>query len=130
MCFGNSQTLDDPTQPAARSTKLWGRDIYDPTQQPIHTTESNDAEMSKAQDESKKERKGSHKHRPEFVDVTDQDHEPRPIARTLSGAEVEAARPMSKKSVQNKWRSKNSAAYTYAQGAGMAAGATFAANAM
>ncbi|KIW22735.1 uncharacterized protein PV07_11001 [Cladophialophora immunda] len=125
MCFGNSQTLDDPTQPAVRAINPWGRKIQDPTQQPIRITESNEGHTSEMPAPSMKERKGSHKDRPAFVDVTD--HEFKPIARKLSSVEAEAARPMPKKSVEKKWRTKNPGSSTYAYGAAM--GADFAASA-
>ncbi|KIW92316.1 uncharacterized protein Z519_07300 [Cladophialophora bantiana CBS 173.52] len=126
MCFGNSQTIDDPTQPPVRATNPWSRKIHDPTQQPIHITESNEAHMSEVQGSATTEHKGSHKDRPAFVDVTDKEFSP--VTRKLSSVEAEAARLMPKKSVEKKYRSKNSGASTYAYGAAM--GADFAAGAM
>ncbi|EXJ74472.1 uncharacterized protein A1O5_02768 [Cladophialophora psammophila CBS 110553] len=126
MCFRNSQTIDDPTQPPVRATNAWSRKTHDPTQQPIHITESNEAHMSEVQSPGMKERKGSHKDRPAFVDVTDKEFSP--VIRKLFSVEPEAARPLPKKSVEKKYRSKNSGASTYAYGAAM--GADFAASAM
>ncbi|KIW77412.1 hypothetical protein Z517_09858 [Fonsecaea pedrosoi CBS 271.37] len=126
MCFGNSQTLDDPTQPAVHAVNPWSRKINDPTQQPIHITESNEAHMSEVSGTKVKGRKGSHKDQPAFVDVTD--HDAKPMTRKLSSSEADAARLTPQKSAEKKWRKKNPGSSTYGYGAAM--GADFAASAM
>ncbi|OAP63950.1 hypothetical protein AYL99_03177 [Fonsecaea erecta] len=151
MCFGNSKTIDDPTQPAVRSTNLWSHKVHDPTQQPIYTTESNDAEMTRMHSAGRKERKGGHKDRPEFVDMTDEsnmqgprmkerrashkdrpeyvdvtDREVKPKARTLSDLEADAARLVQRDSGEAVPRRKKPSWNTFAYGAGV--GAVFAAN--
>jgi len=71
MCFG-STTIDDPTQ-APRSTGLFHQKMTDPTQQPIHVTESNAGSKNDPAPQGLKKRLGSYKNRGAFVDVTDQE---------------------------------------------------------
>jgi hypothetical protein len=84
MCFG-STTIDDPTQ-ATRSTGLFHQKRTDPTQQPIHITESNPGSKSDSTPQGLKKRLGSYKNRAAFVDLTDQ--EPKTMTERPSNSET------------------------------------------
>jgi hypothetical protein len=99
----------------------FSRKIIDPTQQPIHITESNEAHLSESQAPEAKKRKGSYKDRAAFVDVTDQ--EPKAVTRKKSDAEVETAHPTQKKNAQKTWRGRSTNPATF----GLGFGADFAA---
>jgi len=127
MCFGSS-TIDDPTQPPIRKVNPWDRKVLDPTQQPFHISESNEAHEGDlhAQDTRQSDRKGSNKNRAAFVDVTDQ--EMKPVAKRRSMVEAEPARPTSEKtaSANKSWRGRSSNPATF----GLGYGADFAATPM
>ncbi|KIW64927.1 hypothetical protein PV04_07229 [Phialophora macrospora] len=115
MCF-SSHTTDDPTQPPMRVAGPFGRKIPDPTQQPIHITESNEAHLSESQSREAKKRKGSYKDRAAFVDVTDQ--EPLAVTRKTSDAEAKTAHPTEKKNAQKTWRGRSTNPATFGLGFG------------
>ncbi|OCT49379.1 hypothetical protein CLCR_05259 [Cladophialophora carrionii] len=121
MCF-SSNTIDDPTQPPMRVGGAFSRRVPDPTQQPIHITESNDAHVSESQTSDTRKRKGSHKNGAAFVDVTDK--EPEAVTRKQSDAAAEAAHPSPKRDAQKNWRSRSSNPATFGFGLGADFGAT------
>ena len=123
MCFGNS-TIDDPTQPPRKASVWTQKSNTDPTKQPIHITESNEAYMSEHQDPNAPKhvphtyrRKSSYKNRGEFVDVTAQDY--KPVARRPSNPEPAPTQPKSKKTAaQQNWRGRSSNPATFGFGMG------------
>ncbi|KAJ9615245.1 hypothetical protein H2200_001319 [Cladophialophora chaetospira] len=116
MCFG-STTDDDPTQPI-RTTTAWGlrgQKEMDPTKQPIHISESNEAHMSESQGEPDRRRKSSYRNKAAFVDFTDGEHK---VVRKQSNPEPPATQPDPRKNAQKQWRGRSTNPATFGLGFG------------